>query len=248
MRNYKITIQYDGTNYHGWQIQPNGITIQAELARALSLLDHRPVTVHGAGRTDAGVHAEGQVASFFLEREFEPAKLRDAINGNLQRDIRIVDVEFVNDDFHARFSAREKSYCYKIWTGEVMSPFERHYALYHRHTLNVEAMRKAASALIGTHDFSAFTVADSQVESHVRTLKRLEIQVETEPTGERILLSVAADGFLRYMVRTIAGSLIEVGRGFRPIEDLVEALASGDRAKAGQTAKPHGLTLMRVDY
>jgi tRNA pseudouridine38-40 synthase len=248
MHNYKITIQYDGTNYHGWQIQPNGRTIQAELTRVLSLLDHRPVTVHGAGRTDAGVHAEGQVASFFLEREAEPVKLRDAMNGNLQRDIRVVDVEGVPDDFHARFSAKEKTYCYKIWAGEVMSPFERHYALFHRHTLDVEAMRKAASILIGTHDFSAFTVADSQVESHVRTLKRLAIQVETEPAGKRILLSVTADGFLRYMVRTIAGTLIEVGRGFRPVEDLVEALASRERAKAGQTAKPHGLTLMRVDY
>jgi tRNA pseudouridine38-40 synthase len=248
MRNYKITIQYDGTNYHGWQIQPNGRTIQAELTRVLSLLDHRHVTVHGAGRTDAGVHAEGQVASFLLDREFEPVKLRDAINGNLERDIRVVDVEVVSDDFHARFLAKEKTYCYKIWTSEVMSPFEFRYALYHRDTLDVEAMRNGASVLIGTHDFSAFTVADSQVESHVRTLKRLEIHVEKEPRGERILIYAAADGFLRYMVRTIAGTLIDVGRGFRPVEEIADALASGDRAKAGQTAKPHGLTLLRVDY
>lgn len=248
MRNYKITIQYDGTNYHGWQIQPNGRTIQGELTRVVSLLDHRHVTIHGAGRTDAGVHAEGQVASFFLEREFEPAKLRDAINGNLARDIRIVDVELMDDDFHARFSAKEKTYCYKIWTGEVMSPFEFRYALHHRDRLDVEAMQKGASLLLGTHDFSAFTVCDSQVESHIRALKRLDIEVESEATGERILIYAAADGFLRYMVRTIAGTLIDVGRGFRAVEEIAEALASRNRAKAGVTAKAHGLTLLRVDY
>jgi tRNA pseudouridine38-40 synthase len=248
MRNYKITIQYDGTNYHGWQIQPNGYTIQAELTRVLSLLDHRQVTVHGAGRTDAGVHAQGQVASFLLEHEFESVKLRDAMNGNLNRDIRITDDEAVSDDFHARFSAKEKTYCYKIWTGEVMSPFEYRYALFHRDRLNIETMRKAAALLIGEHDFSAFTVANSEVKDHVRTLGRLDVQVENEATGERILIYATANGFLRYMVRTLAGTLIDVGRGFRALEDVSKALASCDRTKAGQTAKPHGLTLLRVDY
>src|SRR5437868_6013300 len=147
MQNYKITIQYDGTNYQGWQIQPKGKTIQAELTRVISLLDHHQVTLHGAGRTDAGVHAEGQVANFFLEREFEPTKLRDAINGNLPRDIRIADVELVIDDFHARFSAKEKTYRYTIFTGDVVSPFEYRYALHHRENLNVETMRQAASIL-----------------------------------------------------------------------------------------------------
>jgi tRNA pseudouridine38-40 synthase len=248
MQNYKITIQYDGTNYHGWQIQPNGITIQAELTRVLSLLDHRQVTVHGAGRTDAGVHAEGQVASFVLQREFEPVKLREAMNGNLNRDIRIADVELVSDDFHARFSAKEKTYCYKIFTGEVISPFEYRYALFHRDRLDIETMKKAAILLIGKHDFSAFTVADSEVKDHVRTLRRLDVEVESEPMGERILISATANGFLRYMVRTLAGTLLDVGRGFRRLEDVGSALASCDRTKAGQTAKPHGLTLLRVDY
>ena len=168
MQNYKITIQYDGTNYHGWQMQAGEPTIQGELTRVLSLLDKRQVTVHGAGRTDAGVHAEGQVASFFLEREFEPAKLRDAINGNLERDIRVLEVERVKTDFHARFSAKEKTYRYVIWTGEVMSAFEYRYAYFHRDRLDVGAMREAASCLLGRHDFSAFTVASSEVESHVR--------------------------------------------------------------------------------
>jgi tRNA pseudouridine38-40 synthase len=248
MANYKITIQYDGTNYHGWQIQPNHKTIQDELTRVLSLLDHRQVTVHGAGRTDAGVHAEGQVASFILEREFEPVKLREAMNGNLPRDIRISDVEPVSDDFHARFSAIGKTYCYKIWTGAVMSPFEYRYALFHRDKLDVEAMRRAAALLIGEHDFSAFTVADSEVQDHIRTLRRLDVQVESEAAGERILIYATANGFLRYMVRTLAGTLMDVGRGFHSLEDVSKALASLERSKAGQTAKPHGLTLLRVDY
>ena len=123
MKNVKITIQYDGTNYHGWQIQPNGRTVQSELTRALSLLDQRYVIVHGAGRTDAGVHATGQVASFLLERNIEPDQLRDAINGNLDRDIRVLDVEFVDDAFNARFSARLKTYQYHVWTDTVVSPF-----------------------------------------------------------------------------------------------------------------------------
>jgi tRNA pseudouridine38-40 synthase len=248
MQNYKITIQYDGTNYHGWQIQPNGITIQSELTRVMSLLDHRHVTIHGAGRTDAGVHAEGQVASFFLERQFEPAKLRDAINGNLKSDIRIIDVETVRDEFHARFSASEKTYRYTIITGEVISPFVYRYALHHREKLDVEAMRQAASLLRGRHDFSAFTVEDSEVEDHHRTLKGIELQVDKDLKGERIRIFATADGFLRYMVRTIAGTLLDVGRGFRSVEDVGEALGSRDRKKAGQTAKAHGLTLLSVRY
>jgi tRNA pseudouridine38-40 synthase len=248
MRNYKITIQYDGTNYHGWQIQPNSLTIQSELTRVISLLDHRHVTIHGAGRTDAGVHAEGQVASFFLEREFEPLKLRDAINGNLKRDIRILDVEPMGDDFHARFSAKEKTYRYTIFTGDVISPFAYRYALHHREKLNVEAMREAASLLTGLHDFSAFTVLDSEVEDRQRTLKRLEIQVEMQEAGERLLIFAAADGFLRYMVRTIAGTLLDVGRGHRTVADVTGALASRDRKRAGQTAKAYGLTLLSVRY
>ena len=248
MRNYKITIQYDGTNYRGWQMQASEPTIQGELTRVLSLLDKRPVTVHGAGRTDAGVHAEGQVASFFLEREFEAEKLRDAINGNLERDIRVLDVELVERDFHARFSAKEKSYRYVIWTGEVMSAFEYRYAYHYRDRLDVGAMREAAGCLIGTHDFSAFTVAASEVESHVRTLQWLAIQVEREERGERILIYATADGFLRYMVRNIVGTLIDIGRGHRAAHEMQEILVSLDRARAGNMAKAHGLTLLKVGY
>jgi tRNA pseudouridine38-40 synthase len=244
MQNYKILIQYDGTHYHGWQIQANGRTIQGELTRALSLLDSRPVTVHGAGRTDAGVHAEGQVANFFLERAFEPERLRDAINGNLERDVRVVAVETVADDFHARFSAMQKTYRYRIFTGAVISPFDYRYALHYRAALNLEMMREAAAVLLGTHEFSAFTVADSEVENHIRTLQQLEIQKD----GDWLIIYASADGFLRYMVRNIVGTLLDIGRGHRQSDEMRDILESRDRNRAGAMAKAHGLTLLKIDY
>ncbi|MFP5260789.1 MAG: tRNA pseudouridine(38-40) synthase TruA [Blastocatellia bacterium] len=244
MNNFKIIIQYDGTNYHGWQIQPGGRTIQGELTRVLSMLDRRRVTVHGAGRTDAGVHAEGQVANFFLEREFAPRALRDAINGNLDRDIRAVEVEQVADSFNARLSARLKTYRYQIWTAPVVSPFLHRYVYHYRGHLDVGEMRKAAGTLVGRHDFSAFTVARTEVEDRVRTLKRLDV----DQREDRITLEVEGDGFLRYMVRTIVGTLIEVGRGRREALSIQEILRSRDRANAGPTAPAAGLTLVRVGY
>jgi tRNA pseudouridine38-40 synthase len=244
VQNFKITIQYDGTNYHGWQIQSNGRTVQGELTRALSLLDHRPVTIYGAGRTDAGVHAEGQVGNVFLDRVFELRELRDAINGNLDRDIRVIEVERVSDAFNARHSAIRKTYLYRIWTGEVVNPLAYRYVNHCRAGLCVPEMQRAASALIGTHDFGAFTVADSEVEDHVRTLMRLDIERETN----EITVLVAADGFLRYMVRTIVGTLIEVGRGNRTAASVIATRNSADRSNAGPTAPANGLTLVRVDY
>jgi tRNA pseudouridine38-40 synthase len=244
MRNFKITIQYDGTNYHGWQIQPNGRTVQGELTRALTLLDKRHVTVYGAGRTDAGVHAEGQVANFFLERDFDPIELRDAINGNLDRDIRVVDAEVVDESFNARFSARSKTYRYQICVGPVASPFSYRYVYHHRSPLDVDAMRRGANFLVGTHDFSTFTVMESEIEDRVRTLNRLDVLEK----GSVISIEAEANGFLRYMVRTIVGTLMEVGRGRRSAESLETILASHNRAEAGPTAPAAGLTLMRVDY
>ncbi|HWP44863.1 MAG TPA: tRNA pseudouridine(38-40) synthase TruA [Blastocatellia bacterium] len=244
MRNVKITIQYDGTDYNGWQIQAAGRTIQGEITRALSLLDRRQVSVHGAGRTDAGVHAEGQVASFLLERDFDEVELRDAINGNLDRDIRVFDVQFVEDYFNARLSARRKVYRYRIWNADVLSPFVRRYVYHHRGPLDLEAMRAAASALLGRHDFSAFTVTRSEAADHVRTLERLDISRE----GSVVSITAVADGFLRYMVRTVVGTLIEIGRGRRRADEMGAILASRDRNMAGPTASAAGLTLVRVDY
>ena len=244
MRNYKLTIAYDGTNYHGWQMQANARTIQGEMTRVLSLLDHRPVTLHGAGRTDAGVHAEAQVANVFLERAFVPGQLRDAINGNLDRDLRVMLVEPAGDSFEARFSAKSKTYRYDISTAPVLSPFDVRYVHHYRGALDAEEMRRAAALLIGRHDFSAFTVAAIDMTDRVRALTQLDV----EACGERVRVTASAGGFLRYMVRTIVGTLIDVGRGRRNAVSVAEALASRDRKQAGATAPAHGLTLVRVDY
>ncbi|HEU4391302.1 MAG TPA: tRNA pseudouridine(38-40) synthase TruA [Blastocatellia bacterium] len=244
MKNAKITIQYDGTEYNGWQIQAAGRTIQGELTRVLSALNQAPVTVHGAGRTDSGVHAEGQVANFMLERDFDPFELLNAVNANLDRDIRVIDCEFVDESFHARRSAKLKTYSYQIWNGDVVSPFCYRYVYHYRTALDLEAMQRAAALLPGTHDFSAFTVADSEAEGHVRTLRQLAV----ERAGPIISITAAADGFLRYMVRAIAGTLIEVGRGRRAPENVKATLESRNRSEAGPTAPASGLTLIRVDY
>jgi tRNA pseudouridine38-40 synthase len=244
MQNFKATIQYDGTNYHGWQMQPNGRTVQGELTKVLSILDHRPVTVYGAGRTDAGVHAEAQTANFFLGRSFEPSLLRDAINGNLDRDLRIQKVIPVSDAFNARYSATKKTYRYRIWTGEVVPPFVYRYVHHYRSGLEIEEMQRAAALLIGTHDFTAYTVASSDAEDHVRTLIDLDIAEELN----EISILASADGFLRYMVRTIVGTLIDVGRGKRTAASVGVTLESLDRGRAGPSAPANGLTLLRVDY
>ncbi len=244
MQNVRITIQYDGSDYHGWQMQRDHRTIQGELTRAVSLLDGRDVTVHGAGRTDAGVHAEGQVASFQLERSIAPMELRDALNGNLDRDIRVFDVEFVDENFHARLSARRKTYRYRVWTGDVVIPFVRRYVCHHRGQLNTAEMIRAAEALTGQHDFTAFTVSSSEVRSHVRNIEMIRIEEETSG----LAIVVIADGFLRYMVRTIAGTLIDIGRGHREANEMAAILESRDRGRAGPCAPAAGLTLMRVDY
>jgi tRNA pseudouridine38-40 synthase len=244
VQNYKTIIQYDGTNYHGWQMQANARTVQGELTRVLSMLDQRPVTIHGAGRTDAGVHAQGQVANFLLAREFEPTRLRDAVNGNLDRDLRVMEVEQVEPSFNARFAATRKTYRYQISTGAVVSPFVYRYAHHHNGPLDIVAMQRASSLLVGKHDFSAFTVKDSEITDRVRTLQRLDVEQERE----LITITAVANGFLRYMVRTIVGTLIEVGRGRRAAAGLSGVLMSCNRAQAGVTAPARGLTLMRVDY
>jgi tRNA pseudouridine38-40 synthase len=249
MQNIKITIQYDGTDYHGWQIQARGRTIQGELTRVLSLLDDRQVTVHGSGRTDAGVHAEGQVASFFLQRSWDVVRLRDAINGNLDPDIRVVGVEFVDDSFHARASAKRKVYRYRICTAPVISPFLYRFVYHHRGPLERHTMFEASRPLVGEHDFSAFTVAGSEAESRVRAIHWISFDYEHEDEDDDgFSIIVAADGFLRYMVRIIVGTLIEVGRGRRGPDSVSRVLASRDRRLAGPTASAAGLTLVRVDY
>jgi tRNA pseudouridine38-40 synthase len=250
--NYKLTLQYDGTDFHGWQIQEGAPerTVQGELARVLALIDGRAVTVHGSGRTDAGVHAEGQVASVHLRREISPSKLRAAINGNLSRDVRVVEAEVAADDFHARFSARGKTYCYRIFNARVISPFWFRYAHHEARPLDIERMRACARLFLGQHDWTAFSSAQSDAQTRVRTITRLEVNEAWDERGRGRLIEItaSADGFLRYMVRSIAGTLMEVGRE-RLDEAVVErAITGGDRELVGATAPACGLTLMHVQY
>ena len=248
--NYKLLIQYDGTDFHGWQIQTNLRTVQGELTRVLSLLDDRDVVVHGSGRTDAGVHAEGQVANVRLEREMTPDHLRNAINGNLEADVRVLSVETAPDDFHARYSATGKTYCYRVVNGPVMSPFRWRYALHETRQLNLDDMRKCGKLFLGEHDWTAFSAAQSDVESRVRTLTHFEVSRRSEDSGQGdiIELTISAHGFLRYMVRSIVGTLLCVGRNEMDETTVKRAIDNGDRSLVGPTAPAHGLTLMSVQY
>jgi tRNA pseudouridine38-40 synthase len=248
--NYKLTLQYDGTDFHGWQMQGERRTVQGELTRVLSLLDGREVSVHGSGRTDAGVHAEGQVASVSLQHEFEPQKLRSAINGNLERDVRVLEAEIVPDDFHARYSARGKTYLYRVINARVMSPFWSRYAHRESRALELEKMLAAARLFLGEHDWTAFSAAQTDAQSRVRTVTELEINAKWDERAQATLVEIriSANGFLRYMVRSIAGALLAVGRGEMDEEMISHALETGERSLAIVTAPARGLTLWRVQY
>jgi tRNA pseudouridine38-40 synthase len=244
MRTFKLTLQYDGTDYVGWQRQPNGVSIQELIERAIEPIEGRPVTVVGAGRTDAGVHALGQVASVQLEATIDAAALGRALNATLPEDVRVASVEEAAPDFNARFSATGKVYAYRIWIGPFLPPFERRYFWHVPAPLLVDRMRQGARTLVGTHDFAAFRAAGSDAATSERTIRELRI----ESDDERVTVTVAGDGFLRYMVRAIVGTLVEVGQGRRPVERVAAALASRDRAEAGPTAPAKGLFLVQVDY
>jgi tRNA pseudouridine38-40 synthase len=248
--NYKLLIQYDGTDFHGWQIQDDLRTVQGELTAALSLIDGRSVNIHGSGRTDAGVHAEGQVASVEIEREITPVKLRAAINGNIGRDVRVLSVETATDDFHARYSALEKTYVYRIVNGPVMSPFWWRYAHHEARKLDLARIERAAELFLGRHEWTAFSAAQSDVEDRVRTVTRVDIlERADERSGSSLIeIRVSADGFLRYMVRAIAGTLLAVGREELNNEAIGEALEHGKRPLVAATAPACGLTLLSVRY
>jgi tRNA pseudouridine38-40 synthase len=249
--NFRLLIQYDGTDFHGWQVQENDRTIQGELERVIGMLVDAPVSVVGSGRTDAGVHAEGQVANVHLPGDkFTPEKLKNAINGNLWRDIRILRCERVADEFHARFSARGKTYLYRIINAPVMSPFWRRYAAHESRPLDVERMRSASRLFLGEHDWTAFSSAQSDGHSRVRNVTRLDIasRWDDRAAAAMIEMRITATGFLRYMVRSIAGTLIEIGLGVRDEDSIQTAIVSGDRKLAGKTAPAQGLTLLNVDY
>lgn len=248
--NFKLLIQYDGTDFHGWQVQESERTVQGELTRVLSLLEGADVFVAGSGRTDAGVHAEGQVASVRISKQFAPEKLRAAINGNLWRDLRILNAERADDDFHARFSARGKTYLYRVVNAPVISPFWARYAHHEARPLNVAAMHEAARLFLGRHDWTAFSAANSDAESRVRTITEFSVELVWDARAQAAIIEfrITGEGFLRYMVRSIVGTLLEVGRGEKDFDTIQTAIVSGDRTLAGATAPAHGLTLMKVYY
>jgi tRNA pseudouridine38-40 synthase len=231
-------------------VQENDRSIQGELERVIGTLEDAPVKVVGSGRTDAGVHAEGQVANVKLNRPWTPEKLRSAINGNLWRDIRIMKAEKAPNDFHARFSAKGKTYVYRIINAPVMSPFWRRFALHESRPLDIARMNEAARFLLGEHDWTAFSSAVSDTENKVRNVTdcKFESTWDNRAGSNLIEFHIRANGFLRYMVRSIVGTLLEVGRGEKDSDTIQTAVVSGDRSLAGKTAGAQGLTLVKVDY
>jgi tRNA pseudouridine38-40 synthase len=249
VRNLKLTIQYDGTNYIGWQRQPAGTSIQGLLEEALAPLAGRPVTVHGAGRTDAGVHALAQVASVALEASHDTQTLGRALNAVLPEDVRVIAVEDVPPDFHARFSATGKTYEYRIVNAPFVDVFLCRYAWHVPQKLDVEAMGAAAAPLTGCHDFAAYQ--GNPEGSIVPSTERCIEAIEWEGGGgynQPLVMRIRGDGFLRHMVRNIVGTLVEVGAGRWDYRRPGEALESGKRGHAGPTAPARGLFLANVRY
>ena len=244
MRTLKFTLAYDGTRFVGWQRQAEGESIQGLLEAALARFEGAAVTVHGAGRTDAGVHALGQVASARVTFAHRPEILVRALNAQLPVDVRVLAAEDADDGFHARFSARAKTYRYQLRAGGVASPFDRAYVWSLAERLDVPAMQEGAAALVGTHDFAAFQSVGTHMPTTVRTLTASALR----PEGDLLVYEVRGDGFLRHMVRAIVGTLVEIGRGWRPASSMAALLAGRRRGDAGATAPPHGLFLARVDY
>lgn len=241
---FRLVVEYDGTEYSGWQIQPNGPTIQAVLEAAVERLFGQPLRVLAAGRTDAGVHASGQVACFSVERQIDPQVVLRALNALTPRDVTIRSTEIVSDDFDPRRHARRRAYVYRIWNARFPSPFWQRYAWHVPRLLDDQAMRTAAGQLVGTHDFSSFQAAGCDADNPVRRITRSEITRE----GDLLVYEVEATAFLRHMVRTIVGTLTEIGLGDRPPDGMQRLLEARDRSQAGVTAPPQGLCLNRVDY
>lgn len=245
MPNFKLTLCYDGGRYDGWQRQGNSEnTIQGKLEALLTRLLEQSVEVAGSGRTDAGVHALGQVCSFRAETDLGCAELLREIRRYLPEDIGAISLEEAEPRFHARLSCREKTYVYRIWNSDEPNVFERRWMLSHPAPLDLDAMRKAAAQLVGEHDFSTFCANRRMKKTAVRNLKRIDIA----RSGGEIRIALTADGFLYHMVRIIVGTLLEVGEGKREAGEIGAALEAHDRMEAGPTAPAQGLTLWQVKY
>ncbi|UCD78028.1 MAG: tRNA pseudouridine(38-40) synthase TruA [Desulfobacterales bacterium] len=243
--NFKIIIEYDGTRYHGWQRQREDRTIQQEIEIALSTMTARQITLNGSGRTDAGAHALGQVANFRCETDLSPEVFQKGLNSLLPDDIVIKDCRLVDESFHARYDVKGKVYHYRILNRQVPTAIGRQYAWYIRRKLDTAAMRSAISHIIGSHDFKSFEATGSPRSHTTRNVMAAEI---IENTGGSIIFKIEADGFLRYMVRNIVGTLVDVGLGKISADEFKKILESKDRSQAGATAPAHGLFLMEVKY
>jgi tRNA pseudouridine38-40 synthase len=244
MNNYKMTVQYDGTRYSGWQRQGNTAqTIQYKLEQALERLLEEPIEVSGSGRTDAGVHAKGQVANFKTEQTVDCEDFLVRLNQALPEDIAVTELSTASPRFHARLSAKEKTYCYTINTGYVQDVFQRRYEYRLSEPMDLTAMKQAANLLLGTHDFRGFSTGHTK-KSTVRYLRSIDFSWEKG----KLRITYMGNGFLYNMVRILTGTLIEVGRGTRDPESVLAVFETKDRQLAGFTAPPQGLCLMQVTY
>jgi tRNA pseudouridine38-40 synthase len=242
---FRLTLEYDGTDFQGWQNQPQGNTLQGTLEDSLEALFGERVSTVGSGRTDAGVHAQGQVASFSVDTDLDPETIGRALNARLPQALVVKQVERAADSFYALRGARSKCYRYAIWNGRIRSPLRARRFAWDARPVDVAAMQKAGAHLLGEHDFASFQATGSDVKSSVRCLTRLEVQGES---GAEVVIEMEGNGFLRHMVRNIAGTLLEVGWGQREADSIPELLVACDRAKAGPTAPACGLTLLWVKY
>jgi tRNA pseudouridine38-40 synthase len=244
-RNFKLTLEYDGFQYHGWQRQHGVLTIQEVVESSLAVMLGAPIGVRGSGRTDAGVHAREQVVSFNARTRLGPLEIQRGLNSLLPGDIAVLDAEEKDHSFHARFSALSKEYEYRILNRPAPSALERRYAWHVRRPLELAPMLECLEMIRGTRDFAAFMAAGSPVKSTVRTLMAAELR---KPDDHHLTFAFEADGFLRHMVRNIVGTVVEAGKGKRTPEDVGRILECRDRRRAGMTAPAHGLCLMRVHY
>lgn len=245
MKNFKIIIEYDGTSYHGWQRQKNEPSVQEEIEKALLTMTGKKTILTGSGRTDAGVHALGQVANFHCDTDLSPQVFQNGLNSLTRDDMVIISCEIVDESFHSRFNAKSKTYTYRILNRNLPAAIDRQYAWFIRKTLDLASMRHAARHIIGTHDFKAFEGTGSPRSHTTRRVFKAQI---SEPDNGLIVIEIEADGFLRFMVRNIVGTLVDVGLEKMTSDDFKEILLAKDRSRAGATAPPQGLFLMRVNY
>lgn len=245
MKNYKFTVSYDGTRFYGWEHQPTtDMTIQGKLENVLTLMTEQPVEVIGAGRTDAGVHAKAMICNAHMETSKSENEIRDYMNEYLPDDICVLEVRIASDRFHSRYNAIGKTYCYTCYSGATKPVFRRKYVYTLSETPNIEAMKKAASYLVGTHDFASFCSNPRMKKSTVRKVDKIEIT----RAGEYINFTYHGTGFLQHMVRILTGTLLEVGMGKRTPESIPDLIEAKDRKLAGFTAPAKGLCMIQVDY